>query len=667
MDRPNTVLLTLAVVAGIAVSVTALAVMSGAVPAGQSPAPDQDSYPDTSLLTGADEAGLEQFAGEDEFTEYVQRGQRIDGYVGRLRVFEATVTLSAEPTADANCDVAVDEPRAAEGDTVTRGGGGGDGPDRVSGTNVQVRGLDEPDILKTDGQHIYYAPHYRDHRGASRQLGGHGTQVISAAEPGRPEVIAEIESNGRLLRSGDSLVVIEDDRLVGYDVSTAQNPEKRWTQPLNNSVVTARLYDGALYLVTQERVSVGDPCPIEPLGGDETIRCSDVYHPETTTPVDSTYTALVVDPGSGSVEDAESFVGTSDSTAVYMSPNALYVTYTQPADRGQLRLEFLLNEQRDRLPGWVVDRLETIEGYDISSRSKLTEADRTLEQWYRSMGETEREVTRENVRNAYRRYLRDHQRELVRTGIVQVGIENRELSVENVEQVPGRPLNQFSLDEHDGSLRITTTVPEAGGAESRNDLYVLDADDLGRQGSVTDMGVNERVYSVRYAGDTAYVVTFRRIDPFHVIDLSDPTDPTEVGELELPGFSTYLHPVDDDRVLGIGKEDGRVKAVLFDVSDPSEPTVQDDFILDSRWSAIDDSHHAFLLDRQHGVFFLPTGEGGNVIDYTGGELELETRVDTGSGALRAMYVDDYMYVFGDETLTVVDETTWEQTDRIELG
>jgi len=95
MDRPNTVLLTLAVVAGIAVSVTALAVMSGAVPAGQSPAPDQDSYPDTSLLTGADEAGLEQFAGEDEFTEYVQRGQRIDGYVGRLRVFEASVTLSA--------------------------------------------------------------------------------------------------------------------------------------------------------------------------------------------------------------------------------------------------------------------------------------------------------------------------------------------------------------------------------------------------------------------------------------------------------------------------------------------------------------------------------------------------------------------------------------------
>jgi inhibitor of cysteine peptidase len=242
-----------------------------------------------------------------------------------------------------------------------------------------------------------------------------------------------------------------------------------------------------------------------------------------------------------------------------------------------------------------------------------------------------------------------------------------DLSVDNVETVPGRPLNQFSLSEHNGSLRITTTIPAAGGQDSRNDLYVLDASDLSRQGEVTDMGLNERVYSVRYVGDTAYIVTFRRVDPFHVVDLSNPNDPELDGELKLPGFSTYLHPIDDDRVLGIGKEDGQVKAVMFDVSDPSNPTVQDDFILDSHWSAIDESHHAFLLDKQHGVFFLPTGGGGNIIDYTGGELELETQIDTGGPALRAMYIDDYMYVFGGDELTVVDEQNWERIKQLKLG
>jgi len=664
MDEYNRLLLTAVLVAGVLVGAGTFAVLSQTDSPVEQPnttAEPSDNPGVFTLPAAGEDADIEQFENEEAFQSYVQRGQRLDsGPIGRPRM----VGLNGDVVEEATFDSASPSATPEAGDD---GGGASGSPDRVSDTNVQVQGLDEPDILKPDGNHVYYAPHFRDHHGKARNLAGQQTQVISASDPASPEVVANIDTNGKMLISGDDLVVLEDERLVGYNVSDAENPTQEWTTSLNNSVVTARLYDGRLYLVTQEQISLSDPCPVEPLGDDTVIECSDIHHPRGTTPVDSTYSALVIDPASGDVESAESFVGTSDNTAVYMSPNALYVTYTQPADRGQLRLDFLLEEQRDELPDWVIDRLETIDGYEISSRSKQTEAERVLEQWYRSLDENERDITRENIRNDYRNYLSDRQRDLVRTGIVQVDVAGGELSVDNVETVPGRPLNQFSLSEHNGSLRITTTIPAAGGQDSRNDLYVLDADDLSRQGEVTDMGLNERVYSVRYVGDTAYIVTFRRIDPFHVVDLSNPNDPELDGELKLPGFSTYLHPIDDDRVLGIGKEDGQVKAVMFDVSDPTNPTVQDDFILDSRWSAIDESHHAFLLDKQHGVFFLPTGDGGNVIDYTDGELELETSVDTGGPALRAMYIDDYMYVFGGDELTVVDEQSWERIKQLQLG
>jgi uncharacterized secreted protein with C-terminal beta-propeller domain len=248
-----------------------------------------------------------------------------------------------------------------------------------------------------------------------------------------------------------------------------------------------------------------------------------------------------------------------------------------------------------------------------------------------------------------------------------VGVDDGALSVGATGAVPGRPLDQFSMDRHDGTLRITTTIPRVAGADSQNDLYTLDADSLERRGNVTGMGDDQQVYAVRYVDDTAYVVTFRRIDPLHVVDLSDPDDPEEVGELELPGFSTYLHPIDDGHVLGIGEEDGQVKAVLFDVSDPENPVVADDRILTERWSAVSESHHAFTIDRRHGVFFLPAGESGVVMDYTNGSLSVETSIGAEGRAQRARYVDDYLYVFADDGITVLDETTWEETARLTFG
>jgi uncharacterized secreted protein with C-terminal beta-propeller domain len=627
----------------------------------------------TTVLPGTDDAtgSVGQFDSDEAFARYVERGQRLAQQGTRFTARRVRFTedvVRERPVRTAEPDVAL-EAEADAGAASQRGDDGasaGSEPDRVSNTNVQEAGLDEPDILKTDGQYVYYAPAdpraYRYHREETDE----STHVVSIANASDPVVVADVDASGNMLRTGDSLVVFQGDELVGYDVSDPENPEEAWTKPLEDDVVTARLYDGDVYLVTTDSIDLEDPCPIRPMGDDVAVRCTDVFRPDRQAPVDATYTAMSVDPATGQVQDATSFVGTSENTAVYMSENGLYVTYTQQADRGRLRIQFLLEEQSNRLPNWVESRLAEIEGYNISSSAKESEANRVLNRWYRTLPDDEREDVRSDLRNDWRSYLTDNQRELVQTGVVKVGVGDGDLSVETVGTVPGEPLNQFSMDEHDGTLRITTTVPRAGGAQSRNDLYVLDAETMDRRGSVTDMGVNERVYSVRYVEETAYVVTFRRVDPFHVVDLSNPDAPTEVGELELPGFSTYLHPIDDDHVLGIGEESGQVKAVLFDVSDPSNPVVADDYVLDSRWSAIEDSHHAFLLDRDHGVFFLPTGQGGKVIDYTDGSLSLETSVETDGPALRAMYVDDSMYVFGPDEIAVIDETDWTREETVSL-
>ena len=657
---------------GLVIVVLGAVVIAGALALGGDTTRPPADVTNHSDGNASDHTGVAQFESEAAVAAYVQRGQRLGAVDAPFQVRRFRPT--AQPTVGRpQPDVVMDTP--AQAGTAESGGAGasardGSTPERVSSTNVQVVGLQEPDMLKTDGRHVYYAPQrqrvepWTDRRRSDR--GDRDTHVLSATPPEAPEEIGSIEASGRLVQVNDTLVVIEDDEMRGYDVNDPAAPTQVWTHPLEDEVVTARERGGRLYLVTRSSVSLDDPCPVRPLGGDAAIACDDIYRPTRQVPVDATYSALALDAESGAVGDTISFVGTQDNTAVYMSNRSLYVTYTERSERGTLRVDFLLERQADRLPTWAVDRLEEIRSYNISATSKQREANRVLGEWLATLDQSERDRVSNEIGDDYRSYLADHQRDLLTTGIVKMGVDDTDLTVETVGTVPGRPLNQFSLSEHEGTLRITTTIPGAGGAQSANDLYTLDAESLDRLGAAKNMGLNEEVFAVRYVGDTAYVVTFRRIDPFHVVDVSDPRDPEEVGQLELPGFSSYLHPVDEEHVLGIGEEGGEVKAVLFDVSDPSNPTIDDDSLFGAGWSAVSESHHAFLLDRRHEVFFLPTGQGGKIVDYSGGDLSLETTVETDGAALRAMYVDDYMYVFGREELVVIDERTWNRTRTVDL-
>jgi uncharacterized secreted protein with C-terminal beta-propeller domain len=181
--------------------------------------------------------------------------------------------------------------------------------------------------------------------------------------------------------------------------------------------------------------------------------------------------------------------------------------------------------------------------------------------------------------------------------------------------VQGHLLNQFSMDEYDGRLRVATTDGPPWGFDDSSESYVAvleqQGDRLVEVGSVGDMGHGERIYSVRFIGDAAYVVTFRQTDPLYVVDLSNPSAPTVAGELEILGYSAYLHPLGDGRLLGIGQdadEEGRTrgaKVSLFDVSDPSDPREVDSLVLEDSYTDAEWDHHAFLYWAPEQIMVMP--------------------------------------------------------------
>jgi hypothetical protein len=152
-------------------------------------------------------------------------------------------------------------------------------------------------------------------------------------------------------------------------------------------------------------------------------------------------------------------------------------------------------------------------------------------------------------------------------------------------------IGQWSMSEHDGDLRVATTVMREQSMDNAVTVLRRTAAVLAPVGALTGIAPGEQLYAVRFLGDTGYVVTYRTIDPLFVLDLSDPTKPRKVGELELPGYSAYLHPLGDDLLLGIGQrdpdEDGvtdGTQASLFDVSDPAHPKKLGEVRLGDRFS-----------------------------------------------------------------------------------
>ncbi|MFD0819160.1 beta-propeller domain-containing protein, partial [Micromonospora zhanjiangensis] len=184
-------------------------------------------------------------------------------------------------------------------------------------------------------------------------------------------------------------------------------------------------------------------------------------------------------------------------------------------------------------------------------------------------------------------------------------------------KVPGWLINQYALSAWNGHLRVATTTGVTWGPSptSSSTVYVLSTDGgtLRETGRVTGLGKGERIQSVRFDGPVGYVVTFRQTDPLYTLDLRDPAAPRVTGELKISGYSSYLHPLDGDRLLGIGQEasaTGQVRGTqvsLFDVRDPTRPVQLARHQLDSPWSEAEREPHAFLYWPATGLLVVPTG------------------------------------------------------------
>jgi uncharacterized secreted protein with C-terminal beta-propeller domain len=295
--------------------------------------------------------------------------------------------------------------------------------------------------------------------------------------------------------------------------------------------------------------------------------------------------------------------------------------------------------------------------------------------------------------------------------------------------VPGNILNQFSMDEFNDNFRIATTVEnyssmmeEVGGApttRSTNNVYVLDKD-MKLVGSLEGIAPDESIYSVRFMGNKGYMVTFKHVDPLFVIDLSDATNPKILGKLKIPGYSDYLHPIDETHLLGIGKdanelEDAEkvhsqgavyytaikgVKMAIFDVSDVANPIELSNYIIGDRGTDSEalSNHKAILFDKEKQLLVLPITIVENktgTVDYYGqeqsfqGAIVMNVSIENGfsergkithvsaeeelkrgyyygsdSVVRRSLFMDNVLYTFSDKMLKASNLDTLENISEV---
>lgn len=504
---------------------------------------------------------------------------------------------------EAAADFAAAESAAAAPADVSGGDDGGAGGPDFSGTNVQVIGVDEPDIIKTDGDRIITVRN--------------GTLTVIDVTGAEPTITGRVllgeRWGGELLLHGDRVLVINnhygtirplsaDDRFGDYsrdiviidEILLDGTPRRGRSLHTEGRYVSSRAIDGTARVVLVSYPSeLGFVYPRNPWG--EII----ARHANRRVVAESTLEDWLPDYRVVSSE------GTVTEEGRILACDRVYVP-SQFSGFGSLSvLTFDLDK-----PLTLGDGAATFaagETIYASHENLYVATNRWLPQpFFDDIG------WRRNIDNRYRTSI--HKFSLTPDGPA---------VYEASGSVKGHLLNQFSLHEHDGHLfaAVTNGSPWSADRQSESLIFALTQKDdvLAVVGSVGDMGRGERIYSVRYIGDRAYVVTFRQVDPLYVVDLADPTAPAVLGELKIPGYSAYLHPVGDGLLVGIGRDaddTGRIrgfKASLFDVSDPARPAEIDTWTLAGAESVVEWDHRAFLWWAPEQLMIVPVSSWRNEV------------------------------------------------------
>ncbi len=498
--------------------------------------------------------------------------------------------------------------RVMEGDMATADDAGGDAPESApvpeggvqgqdfSGTNVQEVGVDEGDIVETDGNYVYVA-------------NSDGLRIVSVADA---EVVAEPElpeGGHQLLLDGDRLVVVSSswggspDTIVSlFDVSDPTDPMLLRRTHLEGGVVATRSVDGVARLVIttsfDQRLPFVQPNQFG-LDEDSALERNKEIISEST-----------VDDWLPRWFDEDADGGFGPMSQVLACENV-----AAPADFAGLGLTWIgsIDMSGDGTPvgsAGIVSTGDTV----YASTDNLYVATQNWDWQWGGPVPLDAETSSSDsapVADPGPPPTLIHQFRL------DDGTAATYLASGKVE---GRLLNQFAMSEYNGDLRVATTTDDRGGfgVQSESTVFVLrpEGDELKQISSVGGLGKDEQIYAVRFIDDVAYVVTFRQIDPLYVIDLSDPTNPVEAGELKIPGYSAYLHPVGDGLLLGVGQDatdTGRTTGTqlsLFDVSNPADPQRISTLPIGGN-SEVEWDHKAFLFWPEDGTIVLPVSPGWN--------------------------------------------------------
>lgn len=493
-----------------------------------------------------------------------------------------------------------------------------------STTNVQVSGVDEQDIVKTDGEHIFVL---------SRNI----VTIAKAYPPDEMVVLSRLNTTDLMGHEDEDTTVyvsglyVFQERLVVisylynwdfywtysaadeyaldeldfdrsilsvFNIEDAANPELEYSIGVSGYVLTSRMIGNVVYLVAQSWIfSVEDQFLLPKIWtGSESSEfvASDVFY-DSETKESSAFVNLlslnVMDGSHGQIS-----VVTGYASTVYMSIDSLYLSFQK----------------------WS-GAIALLDGEAVAASE-----------------------------------------DTARTTLHKISVDGLVMVPTASGTVKGWLLNQFSMDEKEDTLRVATTT---SWTDRQNGVYVLGSN-LSIIGSLEGLAPSERIYSARFVGDTLYLVTFLQVDPLFIIDLSDPTTPRVLGELKVPGFSTYLHPIDDDYIFGIGRENNSVKISLFDVSDPANPIERDSYVVyGSSYSDATYDHKAVMYHPGLGLLVIPVmtyaydevahiyypETGAWVFSVSANEdIALEGVVDhtltpSYNNVLRSLYIEETLY------------------------
>lgn len=498
-----------------------------------------------------------------------------------------------------------------------------------SGTNIQVENVDEPDIVKNDGKYIY-------------TISGNKVVIVDAYPASEMRVVEEIEfkddSVMNLFIKGDKLVVFtqkyeyvdtglrcgdvywgvrcggyskESTLAYVYDISDRNNPELTKTISISGNYVNARMIGGYVYMISNKYIYQNDfVLPYYEVDGvKKEIAPGEIYYFGQRDQNFVYNTIAAIDVESGDFETETYLMGAS--TNVFASEDNIYLTYQKMLGQEYILERYLDEVLLPELPKEYADRIEEVWNNDDYT---LSEKQRRIGEIFSDFGpDSERyyEFQARLEEKAFE-FFKEIEKEQEKTVVHRISVDGLEIQAQAEGSVPGRVLNQFSMDEYSGMFRIVTTTGGWDADENENNLYILNLD-MEVIGKLEGLAEGEQIYSARFMGEKAYLVTFRQTDPLFVIDLSDPFEPQVLGELKVTGYSGYLHPYDENHLLGIGmeaSEEGRVEGVkisLFDVSDVNDPREIGKYHVDEKWSNSEATydHKAVLFDKQRELLVIP--------------------------------------------------------------